>query len=383
MNLLQNKYNFKNLFITFWFILCLTPLSSSQGISINYSYILSILILPLLGTKIIVPRPELLLIITIYFIIYVASFLIDQELFLDRFISFPIFISIFVFCFLKIDNLVTNFSDSLIFMALYLSISSLIMYITNEGFNIGMEGKAVFGSQRIGFIYICALWVILYGKRIDLFMFAIIFLILVGCFLTFNRTTILGIGGSISFWFILNGFFKKLNVRHVTLFLLVFFILFNFFDDVYVLLARDMFELALDSNRLESNLSDITSSEGARLNMWTRALNYIFEHPILGSGFMGFKILEEGGVGSAHSQYIDVLFRVGFFGFFIWIYLVYKILLITYKKFPGLFYGFIGTLFFGIFNETFKLSQGAFIFAFLIGIYSNIHSHNFKLYKAI
>ena len=383
MNLLQNKYNFKNLFITFWFILCLTPLSSSQGISINYSYILSILILPLLGTKIIVPRPELLLIITIYFIIYVASFLIDQELFLDRFISFSIFISIFVFCFLKIDNLVTNFSDSLIFMALYLSISSLIMYITNEGFNIGMEGKAVFGSQRIGFIYICALWVILYGKRIDLFMFAIIFLILVGCFLTFNRTTILGIGGSISFWFILNGFFKKLNVRHVTLFLLVFFILFNFFDDVYVLLARDMFELALDSNRLESNLSDITSSEGARLNMWTRALNYIFEHPILGSGFMGFKILEEGGVGSAHSQYIDVLFRVGFFGFFIWIYLVYKILLITYKKFPGLFYGFIGTLFFGIFNETFKLSQGAFIFAFLIGIYSNIHSHNFKLYKAI
>ena len=383
MNLLQNKYNFKNLFITFWFILCLTPLSSSQGISINYSYILSILILPLLGTKIIVPRPELLLIITIYFIIYVASFLIDQELFLDRFISFSIFISIFVFCFLKIDNLVTNFSDSLIFMALYLSISSLIMYITNEGFNIGMEGKAVFGSQRIGFIYICALWVILYGKRIDLFMFAIIFLILVGCFLTFNRTTILGIGGSISFWFILNGFFKKLNVRHVTLFLLVFFILFNFFDDVYVLLARDMFELALDSNRLESNLSDITSSEGARLNMWTRALNYIFEHPILGSGFMGFKILEEGGVGSAHSQYIDVLFRVGFFGFFIWIYLVYKILLITYKKFTGLFYGFIGTLFFGIFNETFKLSQGAFIFAFLIGIYSNIHSHNFKLYKAI
>ena len=41
-----------------------------------------------------------------------------------------------------------------------------------------------------------------------------------------------------------------------------------------------------------------------------------------------------------------------------------------YKNDMGLFLGYVGILVFGLFHETFKLSQGAFLFAFLVGMWA-------------
>ena len=81
-------------------------------------------------------------------------------------------------------------------------------------------------------------------------------------------------------------------------------------------------------------------------------------------------IILDDGIGSAHGQYNDVLFRTGFIGLGIYLYVLQKLGSYLYKIDLGLFLGFIGVLVFGLFHETFKVSHGAFVLAFLIGMWA-------------
>ena len=71
---------------------------------------------------------------------------------------------------------------------------------------------------------------------------------------------------------------------------------------------------------------------------------------------------------SAHSQYSDVLFRTGLFGFTIYLYLLFRIF--KYLSFSNrdLFFGYLSILIYGVFHETFKLSHGAFVLSFLLAM---------------
>jgi len=100
----------------------------------------------------------------------------------------------------------------------------------------------------------------------------------------------------------------------------------------------------------------------------SKILNYVFSHPFTGSGFLGCWIMFENLQCSAHNQYADVLFRVGFIGFLIYIYILFKILKFLKIYHKDLFFGLTGVIIYGFFHETFKLSQGAFILTFLIGM---------------
>ena len=111
------------------------------------------------------------------------------------------------------------------------------------------------------------------------------------------------------------------------------------------------------------------TSEGYRIYMVSKIKDFVFENPLTGSGFLGVWIMFDEIKGSAHSQYLDVLFRLGIVGFFFYLYIIFKILKFLYTKDKGLFLGFFGMLFYGFLHETFKLSQGAFIFAFLYAMY--------------
>ena len=72
--------------------------------------------------------------------------------------------------------------------------------------------------------------------------------------------------------------------------------------------------------------------------------------------------------GSAHNQYTDILFRTGMLGMAAYLYLLFKLFFFLFKTDPGLFWGFVGMLIYGVFHETFKESHGGFIFAFLLGM---------------
>jgi len=111
------------------------------------------------------------------------------------------------------------------------------------------------------------------------------------------------------------------------------------------------------------------TSVGYRVYISDKVLDYVVKNPFTGSGFLGVWTMFENREGSAHSQYLDVFFRIGFFGFIFYMFILYKMSIFLYKKDTALYVGFIGILAYGLFHETFKLSQGGFIFAFLLAFY--------------
>jgi O-antigen ligase len=143
----------------------------------------------------------------------------------------------------------------------------------------------------------------------------------------------------------------------------------------YVLLPFEYFVDRLFSTRFidgSSNfdLSNPKSSEGYRIYLILSTLKYAATSPFFGSGFLGIWIILDDGIGSAHGQYNDMLFRTGFIGLIVYLYFLFRLGKFLYKSDLSLFIGYSGILVFGLFHETFKLSQGAFLLAFLVGIWA-------------
>jgi O-antigen ligase len=113
---------------------------------------------------------------------------------------------------------------------------------------------------------------------------------------------------------------------------------------------------------------NVFSSEGYRNYIYKIAFSIFDKNPFLSNGFLGFWTILPNNIGSAHSQYLDVFIRTGLIGLFIYIYIIYGILVISFKNNKPLFYGFLSIIFYGFFHETFKLSHGAFIFTVVIYI---------------
>jgi len=113
--------------------------------------------------------------------------------------------------------------------------------------------------------------------------------------------------------------------------------------------------------------------------MHKKVFDQTYQNPLTGSAFLGVWTLFKNSEGSAHSQYLDILFRVGVIAFIVYLLFLFKVTLFLYKKDVALFFGFIGFLFFGMFHETIKLSQGGFIFAFLFAMWAQ-RKHLLKYY---
>ena len=116
---------------------------------------------------------------------------------------------------------------------------------------------------------------------------------------------------------------------------------------------------------INSNPAD---SLGYRSVMLKEIFNFVVDNPFTGSGFLGCWVMFESLDCSAHNQYADVLFRTGLFGFFIYIYLLFRVLKYLRTTNRDLFFGLVGILIYGIVHETFKLSHGGFILAFLVSM---------------
>jgi O-antigen ligase len=118
-------------------------------------------------------------------------------------------------------------------------------------------------------------------------------------------------------------------------------------------------------------LSNPESSEGYRIYMLGKILEFVANNPFTGSGFLGVWIMFEDGSGSSHNQFTDVLFRTGVFGFIAYCTLLYQLLAFLVRKAPDFFWGMLGVIIYGFMHETFKESQGSFLLAFLIGMFSS------------
>ncbi len=375
-----------SVFITLSFIIFLIPFSfdmGGDGLSGNYSFFLFPIFIWLLSHKIYSPDQDTTIVIFIYVLIFIVSTVYQYQYyqFADRrLVSFIIFLSIFLFLSIKIDsNMILCFKLALIFVSILFSVLTISNFYSLGGNDLGFSAKGDVGSQRYGFVYIMALWVIFYYNPINkLFQplkYAAFLIIVVGLMLTFSRSGIISLLGSFLIYAMNRFANNKVNIKTIASFIILaiasilgYLIILRLFPVVFDFFGERLFSLETSSGASTYNFEDTESSEGWRLYMMKIIGEFILLNPFTGSGFLGSWILFDDLSGSAHNQFLDVLFRTGIIGFVIYLWLLYRLLRFLKLNDPSLFWGFTGVLIYGLFHETFKLSQGSFILSFMIGM---------------
>ena len=373
--------------LTLFFFISLLPISI-DGIGVNYIFILLPIFFILFTNNFTIPSKLILFSILFYFLLLSTTFFFYSEyndLEIRRFISFAIFLSIFSYSFINVDlRIISSFKKSLIFISLYLSIYSIMMLYIEGGSAIGLKAKYLIGTNRTGFLYILTImYLIVEWRKLDYSRITKIFIIttiITGLMLTFSRSSFVAFFITIFSYSIVktykwllkpnfNSFYR--SIGYSSLAVLIIALISPYLEIIYRYFDERLISLFFTGDLLANTTQAPISSEGIRFRIWESVLNYIANHPLRGGGFLGVWALPNTPEGSAHSQYIDVLYRTGVIGFILYGIILFKITRFLYKYDSGLLWGFMGILIFGFFNETFKTSQGAAILAILIGFSEN------------
>lgn len=363
------------------YVFCLLPLSI-DGFGINYSFALIPLGVLISGRKLIRPRGDVMLYIYACMVIFLLSILYQTEWieYLDRrIVSFVLFMTMFSMCFLQLsEKHIASFKMAVLVAGLLISMQSLVMFISLGTAAQAFESKDILGSQRYGFVYILAFWILWYDTFLVKSRFAklsILIILALGISLTFNRASIVAFGAS-GLVAVVHAFYENRRslvkaVKHIA-FGVMFMILGLFVIYLVAPIIFDFFSVRLfeyiASGASSDALADPETSDGTRIFIWSNIIDFVLHNPITGAGFLGVWVLNlfDGFSGSSHSQYFDALFRLGPILFLGYMYFILRML----KQFkgiePGLFVGLVGILVFGLFNETFKESHGTFILAILL-----------------
>ena len=363
--------------------LFLYPLSA-DGVSVNYSFVVLPLFFLLTGRPLRKPPLLFLILIGWYAIVFVIAALYQYDLHVEgfrRIASFMVFMSMFSYAIIRLDSdLVEAFKGAVILISIIMSVASVFLFLSLGGSALGFQAKDVVGTQRFGFIYILALWILYFfapsGGYGTLFRYGSIVLILVGLLLTFSRTSVVALGGTIGLFALGRSvqWLRAPTLKRTTtgvaavvgaavlavIILTAFPLTYDFFESRIV-------EFAMDPGAVSEDLEE-EGSAGTRLAILRRVIDYVASNPVTGSGYLGVWTLFQGFAGSAHNQYADVLFRTGVVGFTAYCFLLFLIGLYLRRRDRGLFWGFLGIVFYGVFHETFKESQGAFVLTFLLGM---------------
>jgi hypothetical protein len=103
-----------------------------------------------------------------------------------------------------------------------------------------------------------------------------------------------------------------------------------------------------------------------RLIIWSSLLERMMsERMLLGSGFAGY-YLYDSAIGSTHSQYLDIMFRMGPVGLCLYLGLWGVLVLESFRQSRELGCAMLAWFLFGFFNETTKYSYGSFLFFTLL-----------------
>ena len=254
-----------------------------------------------------------------------------------------------------------------------------IWIVATRGFSLaniffiksGMREYVTDWPQRYAVILVFAFFVAL-GRWTRGLTWALASLAILSCiFLTFTRAAWLGVfvGGVIY----LARWPKRFSVTSrrsriyvlvsaaVTVGLLIY-VLSNELVSQALMRIFDRLWMITESNPAELS---VRSSEGYRLALWGSVLKVLETNPISGTGFAGANLVIEG-VGSAHSEYVDVLLRTGAFGLFLYLWFWGKLLRFYKRVDRSVLAGLVAIFVIGFFHETTKLSYGALIFFVLL-----------------
>lgn len=381
------------------FVAFLLPVTIGS-FSVNYAFVFYALFLAVEARRLERPGSLLLLAIVAYSAIYLMGLAFDilapESMLLRRAISYAIFMTMFAFVFVPFGPLETRgFKIAIVAVALGFSLYAIARFYSVGGNGYGFALKDVTGSQRYGFVYLMAIFCLVTASSAERRFLAgraiVLFCTLAGLMLTFSRTSIVSLGVVMPLFIIAplalgpgravarlvaTGRRAGIAAAYSAVLFAVFPVSFQYYGELILSRYTPLLEESLIS--IEQSGQEVTTdggvlaaegSEGTRLTIWQEIVANTLDHPLTGSSYLGVWNLNETSAGSAHSQYFDVLLRTGFLGTLLYIAILGQVVFFLWRKEPGLFWGALAMLVFGLFHETFKESQGAFILACLLGIY--------------
>lgn len=363
---------------TAFFCLCLVPISAFDGKSVNYFFV----VYPglyLILNRAIKPSQNVVLLISLYSFIFIFTLAIQYEFIeyaFNRIISFLIFMTVFAYCFIRIeDNMVKNFKNALVIFSLVYSIKSIFDFFSYQKIGpLHFGAKDLIGTQRIGFIYILGFYICLIKiakTKLSLYAkYVISGIIMIGLLLTFSRSSFVCLVISLLVYSVMGvkeKGIKKLIAVFVFIFIM-FYLIGTYFPITVEFFNARLIETLLNKEEAIAEISTPEASFGTRIEIWKEIIEYVGYNPFNGSGYLGVWVISKNDFGSAHNQYMDVFLRTGVVGFMFYSILLYLIARYLYFCHKDLFCGFVGFLVYGFFHETIKESQGAFVLAFLLGM---------------
>ena len=372
--------------LTSFFVFCMHPVSIGVGVGVNYTFVLLPLFVALAQGRLRYPGGMLTMFATFYVLVFFIATLYQFDQFANsgrRFGSFLIFMSMFSYAFITIDsNKIAAFKAAVVLFSVYLSLESAYLVLeASTGRVLGFEAKDLVGTQRIGFIYLIALWLAYLDppikRLLGLLRYPVLLVLLSGLVLTFSRSSIVSLSvGFFLFALVRHGsWLRHISTRALfsgiatTVGILAFgLILFWLFPVAFQFFDVRLLSFLTNEGDVVTALNTPTSSEGARVFIATNVIEFVVRNPVTGSGYLGVWTIPDLPAGSAHGQYMDVFFRTGPVGFVCYLSIFYAVLRYLRRYQEALFWGVLSAGVYGLFHETFKESQGAFIYAVLVGM---------------
>lgn len=370
---------------TISFVWFLYPITVSS-VSWNYSFVLLLPFILLRYGRVKKPPPMASALIVLFALVFILAATYQIQ-FLDygirRFMSFVVFIAVFSYMFIEIDaEMIGAFKTALVIISVAFALSAISQFALLGGPNQDAAmAKVLVGSQRFGFIYLMAIWVVYLHERPGLVIAGAKYLVLVvlvsGLMLTFSRSAVVSLAASFGV-FVISRNWVWIRRPRLRLLMKAFASIIGIgilvvAVDRLLPLAVTFFDvrlytLLLDPTLVADLLADPGTSEGTRVLLAAGIFEFVMNNPLTGSGYLGVWILSDTLSGSAHNQYTDVLFRTGLLGLAAYSYLLLRLLRYLAHHEQALFWGFVGVLVYGMFHETFKESQGGFVLTFLLGM---------------
>ena len=384
----KSHYLLNHISLVIFFLIALIPFSinfNDQGISANYLFVLLPMLIILAKGNVKIPSRNIIIILLIYSFIFLASVLYQHEFlkYADRrIISFIIFMSAFSYLLININfDMVVAFKIAIVLFSVSLSLIKLNDYFLLGGLDLGHSAKTVVGTQRYGFIFLLGFWILAFCQPNNFFFKILkilcLLIILIGLMNTFSRSSLIAfISGVLIFFFTQINLKKRPSIKlsfvfvtYLFIFVASIFLLLKLFPGHYEFYKARIYNFIMDgvfiNQFVEISLDDTV---GYRILILQDILNFIIKNPLTGSGYLGCWVMYDSLNCSAHSQYSDVLFRTGLFGFSVYVYLLFRIFRNLRFSNRDLFFGYLSVLIYGLVHETFKLSHGAFIFSFLLAM---------------
>ncbi|MDG1203439.1 MAG: O-antigen ligase family protein [SAR86 cluster bacterium] len=392
----MNKENFIICFMVALFVGFMGQVTLGSAFSGNYFFLIFPLVYLLKDQSVKLLSGDLKTAFYIFSLLFFIAWLFQYSywhLSLRKLVSFILFMSMFSYALINInERMVTAFKIAIVVYTFYLSLSNLNELRSYDLATLGFAAKNQVGNQRYGFLYIIGFWLVFFFHSNSILLrlskIPLLIIIFLGILLTFSRASIVGlIGSGLVFLIIIFGSKIKITAKNLGVFSLyglgigivvAFSGIYEYIALPFEYFADKLFTLRSSDGSANFNLVNATSSSGYRIFLIKSIIEYVASSPLFGSGYLGIWIILDDGIGSAHGQFNDVLFRTGIVGLFIYLYILQKLGSYLYKVDLGLFLGFIGVLVFGLFHETFKVSHGAFVLAFLIGMWAT-HLRNRSL----